>query len=68
VNRAVVRHGIDGLVASGPDAADLAAALSLMLGDASRTQQMGRAGRQRVEAEFSWPRSAAILDRLIDRI
>jgi glycosyltransferase involved in cell wall biosynthesis len=68
VNRAVVRHGTDGLVASGPDAADLADALSLMLGDAARTEQMGRAGRQRVEAEFSWPRSAAILDRLIDRL
>ena len=68
VNRAVVRHGIDGLVAAGPDAADLANALSLMLGHADRTEKMGQAGRQRVEAEFSWPGSAAILEELIGRL
>jgi phosphatidylinositol alpha-1,6-mannosyltransferase len=68
VNRSVVRDGVDGLVASGPDAAHLAEALGLLLGDPESAVSMGRVGRQRVEAEFSWPGSAAILEELIGRL
>lgn len=68
VNRSVVRDGVDGLVASGPDATHLAEALGLLLGDPESAVSMGRVGRHRVEAEFSWPRSAAILEELIGRL
>lgn len=68
VNRSVVRDGVDGLVASGPDATHLAEALGQLLGDPESAVSMGRVGRQRVEAEFSWPRSAAILEELIGRL
>ncbi|MBI2756497.1 MAG: glycogen synthase [Chloroflexi bacterium] len=33
---------------------DLASAINVLLGDPARRQAMGRAGRQRVEAQFSW--------------
>ncbi len=38
--------------------ADLAAALTAVLADPDRAAEMGRAGRRRAEAEFSWSRIA----------
>ena len=68
VNRSVVRDGEDGLVAAGPGAADLASALIPLLRDVDTAAALGRAGRRRVEADFSWSGSAALLDGLIARL
>jgi len=68
VNRAVVRDGVDGVVASGPEAGELALALARLLDSSALAHEMGRAGRERVRAEFSWPDSALVLDELIRRI
>ena len=68
VNRSVVRHGEDGVVASGHEPDDLAVALSRLLGSPEQAREMGRAGRERVRAEFNWSKSAAALDELMLRI
>lgn len=68
VNRSVVRHGEDGLVAAGPGATDLAAALTELLKDVNAANSLGEAGRRRVEAEFTWSGSAAGLERMIERL
>jgi glycosyltransferase involved in cell wall biosynthesis len=68
VNRSVVQDGEDGLVASGPEAGDLAKTLVRVLGDPVRAGAMGRAGRQRVETDFSWSGSAALLGELIEKV
>jgi glycosyltransferase involved in cell wall biosynthesis len=68
VNRSVVRDEVDGLVAAGPGAIDLASALIPLLRDVDRATALGKAGRRRVEADFTWAGSAAILDELIARL
>jgi glycosyltransferase involved in cell wall biosynthesis len=68
VNRSVVRDEVDGLVADGPGAVDLASALIPLLRDVDRATALGKAGRRRVEADFTWSGSAAILDGLIERL
>lgn len=68
VNRSVVRHGEDGVVASGHEPDDLAVALSRLLGSPDLARRMGEAGRERVRAEFNWSGSAAALDELMLRI
>ena len=65
VNRSVVRHGVDGMIAAGSDAKDLAVAIAQLLGDPDLARSMGQAGRQRVEVEFSWSNSALALQNLI---
>jgi glycosyltransferase involved in cell wall biosynthesis len=65
VNRSVVRQHVDGVVAEGEEAADLAKAIAEVVKDPMLAARMGRAGRERVEADFSWARSAAQLDDLI---
>jgi glycosyltransferase involved in cell wall biosynthesis len=65
VNRSVVRHGVDGLVAAGESALDLAAQVVELLRDPETASVYGLAGRRRVEAEFSWATSAKILEALI---
>jgi glycosyltransferase involved in cell wall biosynthesis len=65
VNRSVVRHGVDGLVAAGESALDLAAQVVELLRDPETARVYGLAGRRRVEAEFSWATSAKILEALI---
>jgi glycosyltransferase involved in cell wall biosynthesis len=52
--REVVREGVDGLhVANEPRA--IAGAILALLRDPDRARQMGAAGRERVEREYSWP-------------
>jgi glycosyltransferase involved in cell wall biosynthesis len=65
VNRSVVRQDLDGRVAEGAEAADLAKAVAEVVKDPLLAAHMGRAGRERVEAEFSWANSSAQLDDLI---
>ena len=66
VNRSVVRDGEDGLVAAGPGAAGLASALTSLLRNTDRASALGRAGRLRVEADFTWSGSTAILEKVIE--
>src|SRR6201990_894209 len=48
---------------------DFAAAVNALLADSARAEEMGRAGRRRVIARFSWPAIAAetvaVYERLI---
>jgi glycosyltransferase involved in cell wall biosynthesis len=68
VNRSVVQDGVDGLVAGGPEAGHLAEVLARLLGEPTRARAMGLAGRERVERDFTWAGSAALLGELIARV
>lgn len=69
--RDVVAHGESGLLVPARNASALAEAVASLAGDAALRRRMGRAGRRRVEAEFSLPRIAAetlgIYDELAPR-
>ncbi|HVQ77028.1 MAG TPA: glycogen synthase [Candidatus Binatia bacterium] len=56
----VVVHGETGLLVPPGDVAALAEAMRALLADSARAAAMGRAGRQRVEAHFSWDRIASL--------
>jgi len=55
----VNQHGVTGLLVPPSDAPALAAALKKLLGSSALRQEMGEAGRSRVEAEFTSARMAA---------
>jgi starch synthase len=55
----VVADGRTGLLASPGDPGALAAALNALIGDPARAAALGRAGRERALAEFSWAQIAA---------
>jgi starch synthase len=55
----VVADGRTGLLASPGDPGALAAALNALIGDPVRAAALGRAGRERALAEFSWAQIAA---------
>jgi alpha-maltose-1-phosphate synthase len=55
----VVDGGVTGLLVPPEDPASLADAMNLMLRDPGRADVMGRAGRERAVAEFSWDAVAA---------
>jgi glycosyltransferase involved in cell wall biosynthesis len=59
----LVVNGETGLLVRPGDVAGLRAALERLLGDAKLRQQMGRAGRRRIEEYFSW---GPMLDRLLE--
>jgi glycosyltransferase involved in cell wall biosynthesis len=65
VNRSVVRDGVDGLVASGPKADDLARALMAMFTAPDKAMGMGRSGRERIQRQFNWTTSAEDLESLL---
>lgn len=48
-----VEHGMSGLLVAKGDDAALAGALEKVMNDSDRAREMGKAGRRRVEAEFS---------------
>ncbi len=50
--RSVVRHGYNGLLVPPRDEAALAAAIEQIGGDVKRRDRMGRAGREKIVAEF----------------
>lgn len=54
----IVLDGETGLLFPGGDAVTLANTLEAMLADRGRAARMGRAGRARAEAEFTWKRIA----------
>jgi glycosyltransferase involved in cell wall biosynthesis len=57
-NRALVEHEVHGLLVPPQDPVRLAAALRRALSQHHLAQQLGRAARLRVEAEFSLPKTA----------
>ncbi len=57
----VVEPGVTGLLARPQDPGDLAEKINILLADPEMAREMGRAGRERVLATFSW---AAVADRL----
>ncbi len=63
-----VRPGINGWLVPPGDASALAAAISGALGAPMRLLEMGRAGREIVEREFSWEAAAAATLRLYDEL
>ena len=57
----VVEPGVTGLLSRPQDPGDLAEKKNVLLADPDKAREMGRAGRERVLATFSW---AAVADRL----
>jgi len=65
----VVRDGFNGLLLRQPDdPAELAAKIIALLGDPPLRQRLGRQGRDRVAAEFSWERLARTLEEFYDEV
>jgi starch synthase len=60
----VVADGVTGLLAPAGDPAALAAALNALVPDPGRAAAMGRAGRGRAVAEFSWAQIAGLTAQL----
>jgi glycosyltransferase involved in cell wall biosynthesis len=58
-----LRLGVDLEVAD--SAADFAAACRLLLDDAAAREKLGRSGRERVNALYSWERIGEIVDRVV---
>jgi glycosyltransferase involved in cell wall biosynthesis len=50
--------GDTGLLVNGADVAEVSDAVGSLLADPERADAMGRAGRDRVERAFGWPRAA----------
>ncbi len=63
VNSVIVRHGIEGFLASSTE--QWIEALQTLVDDAALQQQMGQAGRARVEAEYSLQVTAPKLECLL---
>jgi phosphatidylinositol alpha-1,6-mannosyltransferase len=55
-----VAHGVTGVLVPPGDAAALGAELAALLADPARRAELGRRGRERVLADFTW-------DRVVDR-
>ena len=60
--RTVVNDGIDGLLVEPGNPADLAEKIQMLLSEPARRREMGKRGRAKVEAKYSW---SAIIPRLI---
>lgn len=63
-----VEHGVTGFLAAPGDDAALASHITRLLQDPELRQQMGRAGRARVEHQFSLRRQTALLEDLYDEM
>ena len=59
--RETLVDGQTGILVRGSDVSEVADAVASLLADPARAEAMGRAGRERVEREFTWPRAAAQL-------
>ena len=51
-------EGETGLLVDGSSVGEVAEAVGTLLSDSGRAEAMGRAGRERVERAFTWPRAA----------
>jgi len=59
--REALVDGETGILVDGTRVEEVAAAVADLLADPSRAEAMGRAGRERVERHYTWPRAAAEL-------
>jgi len=66
VQTELVRHGETGFLADTPE--EWIEAIGMLAGDAELRRQMGRAGRQRVEDEYSVRRGASKLVALLEKL
>jgi phosphatidylinositol alpha-1,6-mannosyltransferase len=57
--REALVDGETGILVDGRDVAEVGDAVASLLGDPARAEAMGRAGRERVERGYTWPRAAA---------
>jgi glycosyltransferase involved in cell wall biosynthesis len=64
----VIRPGLEGILVAERDEEGLAAAIATLLADPERAQAMGKAGRERVAAHFSWQRHCEDLDRILSKL
>lgn len=64
----VVRDGIDGILVEPGDVDGICDALRFFAHDAGRRYEMGRAGRQRIEEEFTWQRVARKYEAIYNRV
>ena len=64
----VNQDGVTGRVVPANDPAALAQAIRELLADPERRRQMGRAARERVEAEFSLPRMVRRIEAVYERV
>ena len=58
----IIEHGKNGLLVSGPEVGEISAAISILLRDKDFAQELGRAGRLRVEQHFS---ADAMVDAMV---
>ena len=63
--RAIIRPEQEGLLLEEGDVDAMARAIGSLLEDRDRAQAMGRAGRERVVAQFSWQLHCEALDRIL---
>jgi phosphatidyl-myo-inositol dimannoside synthase len=61
--RESLEDGRTGILVNGAKVAMVADAVATLLADPDRAERMGRAGRERVEASYTWPRAAGQLGR-----
>lgn len=59
--REALVHGETGILVRGSRVREVADAVAGLLADPARAEAMGRAGRARVERDYTWPRAAAEL-------
>jgi glycosyltransferase involved in cell wall biosynthesis len=62
--RSVVSDGQDGLLAKRGDVEDLAEKIDRLLDDPALCREMGRRGRARVEADYTWEQAGVRLERI----
>jgi glycosyltransferase involved in cell wall biosynthesis len=63
-----VDHDITGLIVDEGDVVSLAGAIAALIRDPSRAERMGRAGREKMIAEFDIERQTGLLEELYDRV
>lgn len=66
--RAVVDHGVDGLLVDANHPTELARAIATILGDANLHDDMGRRGRAKVEMRYSWEQIGDRLEAIYQQL
>jgi glycogen(starch) synthase len=64
----VIEDGVDGLLVRFGDVAGIAGAIETLLADPTRARAMGRRGRAKVEARYTWDHIYARLGALYERL
>ena len=66
--REVVENGVEGLLAEPVNPEELAAKMSLLLGDAKLRREMGRRGRKKVESQFGIEKITDAIERVYAQV